>query len=203
MQDDTVRRPRIDLVIGTRPNIVKAAPLLRALDGSGWSDPRLVFLMQHTDDALAKEPLEDLGIPRDRPIYIPLVARGLGKRLGEMIEGYGAQLDAERPDLVVVFGDVDTTLAATYAAKRAGLTVAHIEAGLRSRDRAMPEEPLQILAPVVVGDTIRAEIEVTALRPTSKNNRAIVTSRIDVFNQRNEMVMTYTATRMLAGRPQA
>jgi len=55
----------------------------------------------------------------------------------------------------------------------------------------------------VVGDTVRAEVDVPALRPTSKNNRAIVTSRIDVYNQRDQMVMTYTATRMLAGRPEA
>ncbi|MCM5569944.1 MaoC family dehydratase N-terminal domain-containing protein [Burkholderiaceae bacterium FT117] len=68
---------------------------------------------------------------------------------------------------------------------------------------AMLELHKKILGPVVVGDTVRAEIEVTALRPTSKNNRAIVTSRIDVYNQRDEMVMTYTATRMLAGRPGA
>lgn len=68
---------------------------------------------------------------------------------------------------------------------------------------AMLELHKKILAPVNVGDTIRAEVEVTALRPTSKNNRAIVTSRIDVFNQRDVMVITYTATRMLAGRPDA
>ncbi|TXL68192.1 MaoC family dehydratase [Zeimonas arvi] len=68
---------------------------------------------------------------------------------------------------------------------------------------AMLELHKKILGPVVVGDTIGAEIEITALRPTSKNNRAIVTSRIDVYNQRNEMVLTYTATRMLAGRPGA
>jgi acyl dehydratase len=68
---------------------------------------------------------------------------------------------------------------------------------------AMLELHKKILGPVLVGDTIHAEVEVTALRPTSKNNRAIVTSRIDVFNQRGEMVITYTATRMLAGRPQA
>lgn len=68
---------------------------------------------------------------------------------------------------------------------------------------AMLELHKKILAPVLVGDTIRAEIEVTALRPTSKNNRAIVTSRVDVFNQRDVMVLTYTATRMLAGRPDA
>jgi 3-hydroxybutyryl-CoA dehydratase len=66
---------------------------------------------------------------------------------------------------------------------------------------AMLELHKKILAPVVVGDTIRAEIEVTGIRPTSKGNRAIVTSRIDVFDQRDRMVMTYTATRMLAGRP--
>lgn len=68
---------------------------------------------------------------------------------------------------------------------------------------AMLELHKKILGPVVVGDTVGAEIEITALRPTSKNNRAIVTSRIDVYNQRNEMVITYTATRMLAGRPGA
>lgn len=68
---------------------------------------------------------------------------------------------------------------------------------------AMLELHKKILGPVVVGDTVGAEIEITALRPTSKNNRAIVTSRIDVYNQRNEMVLTYTATRMLAGRPGA
>ncbi len=66
---------------------------------------------------------------------------------------------------------------------------------------AMLELHKKILAPVVVGDTIRAEIEVTEIRPTSKGNRAIVTSRVDVFDQRDRMVMTYTATRMLAGRP--
>lgn len=67
---------------------------------------------------------------------------------------------------------------------------------------AMLELNKRILGPVVVGDTVRAEVEVTGVRPTSKNNRAIVDSRIDVYNQRDEMVMTYTAKRMLAGRPE-
>lgn len=67
---------------------------------------------------------------------------------------------------------------------------------------ALLEVNKKMLAPVVVGDTVWAEIEVTALRPTSKLNRAIVTSRIDVKNQRGEDVITYTATRMLAGRPE-
>lgn len=66
---------------------------------------------------------------------------------------------------------------------------------------AMLEVHKKALAPVVAGDTVWAEIEVTEVRPTSKHNRAIVTSRIDVKNQHGTDVMTYTAVRMLAGRP--
>jgi acyl dehydratase len=65
---------------------------------------------------------------------------------------------------------------------------------------AMLELKQEVLLPVRVNDTIHAVVEVTGVRPTSKNNRAIVDSRIDVFNQRGEQVMTYTARRMLAGR---
>src|SRR5690606_21544558 len=65
---------------------------------------------------------------------------------------------------------------------------------------ALLEVHKKMLAPVFVGDTIWAEIEVTSIRPTSRHNRAVVASRVDVRNQRNEDVMTYMATRMLAGR---
>ncbi len=65
---------------------------------------------------------------------------------------------------------------------------------------AMLELQQKILAPVLVGDSIEAMVEVTAIRPTSKSGRAVVTSRIDVFNQKGTQVMTYTATRLLAGR---
>jgi len=66
---------------------------------------------------------------------------------------------------------------------------------------AMLELTQKILAPVVVGDTISAVVEVTGVRPTSKNNRAIVDSAISVFNQHGTQVMHYTARRLLAGRP--
>ena len=65
---------------------------------------------------------------------------------------------------------------------------------------AMLELTQKILGPVRVGDTIRATVEVTGIKPTSKGGRAVVDSRIDVYNQRDEHVMTYTARRMLAGR---
>ena len=66
---------------------------------------------------------------------------------------------------------------------------------------AMLELTQKILAPVCVGDTIGAEVEVTGIRPTSTKGRAVVTSCIEVFNQRDEKVMTYIAKRLLAGRP--
>lgn len=68
---------------------------------------------------------------------------------------------------------------------------------------AMLELHKKILRPVMVNDTIHADVEVTSVRETSKGGRAVVISRINVFNQNNEMVMTYTATRLLAGRPAA
>lgn len=66
---------------------------------------------------------------------------------------------------------------------------------------AMLELHQKILGPVLVGDSVQALVEVTAIRPTSKSNRAVVTSQITVYNQRQDVVMEYTATRLLAGRP--
>lgn len=131
---------KIDLVIGTRPNIIKAGPLYAALRNCSWCQPRIVFLMQHTDPELSTQVLEDLGIPNEAILNLPLESSGYGARLGEMMAVYAREMSCSRPDLVVVFGDVDATLAAAYAAKRAHIPLAHVEAGLRSHDREMPEE---------------------------------------------------------------
>jgi 3-hydroxybutyryl-CoA dehydratase len=106
-------------------------------------------------------------------------------------------LQADYPDGAIAGRPVPGAL--TYAMIEGFL----LQSMIQGTGLAMLELHKKILAPVVVGDTVRAQVEVTEVRPTSRNNRAIVTSRIDVFNQRDEMVMTYTATRMLAGRPTA
>jgi 3-hydroxybutyryl-CoA dehydratase len=106
-------------------------------------------------------------------------------------------LQADYPDGAISGRPVPGAL--TYALIEGFL----LQSMIQGTGLAMLELHKKILGPVVVGDTIRAEVEVTEVRPTSKNNRAIVTSRIDVFNQRDQMVMTYVATRMLAGRPGA
>ncbi|WP_187775714.1 non-hydrolyzing UDP-N-acetylglucosamine 2-epimerase [Luteimonas suaedae] len=130
----------IDLVIGTRPNIVKAGPLLACLRDVDWCRPRLVFLAQHTLGPMTTQTLEDVQIALPEVHRIDLEAGDMGHRMGEMIGKYAAHLDSSPPQLVLVFGDVDSTFAATYAAKRMQIPVAHVEAGLRSGDLTMPEE---------------------------------------------------------------
>ena len=134
------RRCRIDLIAGTRPNLVKLGPLSTQLSAKPWCQADVVFLEQHTAQALSSEVMADLGIDAGRVHRIPLDQGGSGYRLGEMVSRYGEHARLRQPDLVIVFGDVDATLAATLSAKREGLVVAHVEAGLRSLDRRMPEE---------------------------------------------------------------
>lgn len=136
----SIERAAIDLVVGTRPNIVKAAPLLHVLARAEWCRPRLVFLAQHTQDAMTTQTFEDLAVVGDKIVRVDIHSTTAGMRFGEMIEGYSQLVQSSRPSLTVVFGDVDATFAATYAAKREHVPVAHVEAGLRSGDMRMPEE---------------------------------------------------------------
>jgi acyl dehydratase len=77
-----------------------------------------------------------------------------------------------------------------------------VQSTMQTTGLAMLEVEMKVLKPVVAGDTVHAEVEVVALRPTSTGNRGIVTTRNDVVNQRGETVLTYRAVRMMAGRPQ-
>ena len=160
------QRQLIDLVVGTRPNIIKAAPLYKALQASDWAQPRLVFLQQHTDPALSTQTLEDVGLSLQQTRLIPLQGTHYGDRLGCMVARYAQHLSACPPDLVTVFGDVDTTLAAAMAAKREKRPLAHVEAGLRSHDRTMPEELNRLMVDAIADLhlTTTAEARDTLLR---------------------------------------
>ena len=134
---------RIVSVIGTRPQLIKAAalsPVLRARH-----DEILVDTGQHYDDDLAGDHVADLGLPR------PERALGIGsgpaaEQTGRMLLAVAEVLAAERPDAVLVYGDTNSTLAGALAGAKAGLPVAHVEAGLRSFDRRMPEEANRVVA---------------------------------------------------------
>jgi len=130
-------------VVGTRPQLIKAAALLPELRAR-HSDV-LVDTGQHWDERLAGAFFSELGLPR--PDY-SLGAGGGGHaaQTGRMLVEVEPILEAHRPDAVIVYGDTNSTLAGSLAAAKLGIPVAHVEAGLRSFDRRMPEEINRIVA---------------------------------------------------------
>ena len=129
---------KIDLIAGARPNFMKIAPIIDALKGTSM-DFRLVHTGQHYDRNMSGSFFDQLGIPE------PHVNLGGGggtqaEQTARIMVGYEALLLKERTDLCLVVGDVTSTLACSIAAKKLNIPVAHVEAGIRSGDRSMPEE---------------------------------------------------------------
>ena len=132
-------------VVGARPNYMKMAPLLRAFRAqSGLPPTLLVHTGQHYDPMMNDQLFEDLGLPR------PDLNLGVGSgthavQTAEVMRRFEPVVDDYRPSCVVVVGDVNSTLACSLVAVKKGVAVAHVEAGLRSFDRAMPEEINRVL----------------------------------------------------------
>ncbi|MBI4726585.1 UDP-N-acetylglucosamine 2-epimerase (non-hydrolyzing) [candidate division TA06 bacterium] len=142
-----MRYKKIILVAGTRPNFVKAAPLLKAfktLPSANRPRVLLVHTGQHYDYLLSKIFFEDLKLPMPG-IFLGVRARTPAGQADEIMDRFPKVLAQERPDLVMVVGDVTGTLACALAAKLSGIPVAHVEAGLRSYDNTMPEELNRVL----------------------------------------------------------
>ena len=126
-------------VVGARPNYMKIAPLMRALDGANGCRQLLVNTGQHYDEAMAQQFIRELDLPA--PDYDLGVGSGTHAVQTAKVMMKFEELCLERsPDLVVVVGDVNSTLAASLVAAKLVIPVAHVEAGLRSNDRTMPEE---------------------------------------------------------------
>lgn len=127
-------------VVGTRPNFVKMAPVIGVCRKRfGEASNIIVHTGQHYDAAMSDVFFNELGVPK--PDHMLGVGSGShGEQATRVIERLEPVLRDERPDLVIVPGDVNSTLAAALCASRLGLQIAHVESGLRSFDRAMPEE---------------------------------------------------------------
>jgi len=143
---------KILVVAGARPNFMKVAPLVEALKSCQTSHSDLEILLVHTgqhyDAQMSRAFFTDLGLPR------PDVDLGIGsgthaEQTGRVMIAFEALLFERKPDWVVVVGDVNSTLACALAAKKLCIRVAHVEAGLRSRDWTMPEEVNRVVTDVL------------------------------------------------------
>lgn len=129
----------IHLIAAARPNFMKIAPLYHALKKEPWAKPVIVHTGQHYDLNMSDVFFKDFGLP-EPDIHLNVGSGTHAEQTGLVMIAYEKVLMEKRPDLVVVVGDVNSTAAATLAAVKLGIKVAHLEAGLRSCDRTMPEE---------------------------------------------------------------
>ncbi len=126
-------------VVGARPNFMKVAPLHRALQAHGGFESLIVHTGQHYDERMSDVFFRQLGMPEpDR--YLGIGSGSHAEQTAKVMVAFEEVVLEEKPDLVIVVGDVNSTVACSLVAKKLHIPVAHVEAGLRSGDRRMPEE---------------------------------------------------------------
>ena len=132
------------VVIGARPQFIKAAPVSRALAERDDVSETIVHTGQHFDPKMSQAFFRELDLPE--PTYnLGIHSGGHGTMTGRMLESLEPILDTERPDAVLVYGDTNSTLAGALVASKLNIPVVHVEAGLRSFNRRMPEEINRVL----------------------------------------------------------
>lgn len=152
---------KVMLVCGARPNFMKIAPVIKAMRKQPRLKHFLVHTGQHYDEKMSGSFFTDLGIPE------PDVDLGVGSgshavQTAKILVEFEKVCESEKPDLVVVVGDVNSTLACAIVAKKLWIPVAHIEAGLRSNDRRMPEEINRLVTDAITDIFFTTEAEANA-----------------------------------------
>jgi UDP-N-acetylglucosamine 2-epimerase (non-hydrolysing) len=153
---------KIVAVVGARPNFIKIAPLLWEAKRYAQIKTYLVHTGQHYDEQMSQVFFKDLNIPRP-DINLEVGPGSHAAQTAEVMKRFEPVLVEQRPDLIVVVGDVNSTLACAVTAVKMGIPVAHVEAGLRSNDRSMPEEINRLLT-----DAISEWLFIT--EPSAANN---------------------------------
>ena len=125
-------------VVGARPNFMKAAPVIRALGSAGVTQ-RVIHTGQHYDEALSDVFFRDLGLP-EPDVNLGVGSGSQARQTAALMVALEAEFTEAAPSIAIVYGDVNSTVAAALVAAKLGVPVAHVEAGLRSFDDSMPEE---------------------------------------------------------------
>ena len=129
----------VHLIAAARPNFMKIAPLWHKLRHESWCQPILVHTGQHYDATMSEAFFRDLDLP-DPDHHLGVGSGSHAEQTGGVMIAYERLCTRSRPDWIVVVGDVNSTMACALVGAKLGIRVAHVEAGLRSRDRTMPEE---------------------------------------------------------------
>lgn len=133
------RPASVDLIAAARPNFMKIGPLYHALVAAPWCRPRLIHTGQHYDANMSDAFFRDFRLPAP-DVHLGVGSGTHAEQTGRVMIAYEQACLAARPDWIVVVGDVNSTLACALVGAKLGISVAHLEAGLRSGDRRMPEE---------------------------------------------------------------
>lgn len=162
MSSEVVGGGDVALVFGTRPEIIKLAPVIRALG----SRARLIHTGQHYDEELSARVFAQLRLPSPHVLISGMGGASRGAQIATALAALSAEFAERPPAVVVVQGDTNSVSAGAQAAHYAGIPVVHVEAGLRSHDRAMPEEVNRLVTGVI------ADVHCAATEHNAQNLRA-------------------------------
>ncbi len=181
-------------VVGARPNFIKIAPLVREMDSRSDMESVLVHTGQHYDHAMSDIFFDDLGLPQP-DIHLGVGSGSHAEQTAQIMLHFEPVVLEQRPDLVLVVGDVNSTLACSLVAAKLHVPIAHVEAGVRSFDRTMPEEVNRIVTDVL------ADLLFTPSHHANENLRREGVPAEKVYFVGNIMVDTLlTAVKIATGR---
>jgi UDP-N-acetylglucosamine 2-epimerase (non-hydrolysing) len=191
---------RVIHVAGARPNFMKIAPLMEAVVHYNQEHARrpieqfLVHTGQHYDDPMSKLFFDDLSIPKP-DVNLEVGSASHAQQTAEIMKRFEPVVEQWRPDVISVVGDVNSTAACALTAAKMGIRTAHVEAGLRSRDREMPEEINRLVTDAL------SDFLFTTSRGACENLRQEGIPDEKIFFAGNTMIDTLMRHRELARRP--